>query len=196
MSTSAHERPCWQSKCAARDIANSLFQKWAIKGFFPAGERREPRTRTARRATAGRSPRRKAGRAASGVAVPLAFFCTLFFRHRKKSVSAPWDGQSLSAPESARQAPPRGFAYSKVVAYKLLAGGFPLAPCTPHRALWARGCSGEMRPGRGFTAARRQASRLAGLVRLPAAWPIQTAIRRRASWLAPPNPLAVLPYNE
>ena len=24
--------------------------------------------------------------------MPLAFFCTLFFRHRKKSVSAPWDG--------------------------------------------------------------------------------------------------------
>ena len=41
-----------------------------------------------------------------GVAVPLAFFCTLFFRHRKKSVSAPWDGQSQSAPESARQAHP------------------------------------------------------------------------------------------
>ena len=40
-----------------------------------------------------------------GVAVPLAFFCTLFFRHRKKSVNAPWDGQSQSAPESARQAP-------------------------------------------------------------------------------------------
>ena len=35
MSTSAHERQCWQSNCAARDIANSLFQKWAIKGFFP-----------------------------------------------------------------------------------------------------------------------------------------------------------------
>ena len=46
-----------------------------------------------------------------GVAVPLAFFCTLFFRHRKKSVSAPWDGKSQSAPESARQAPPgQGFA--------------------------------------------------------------------------------------
>ena len=43
-----------------------------------------------------------------GVAVPLAFFCTLFFRHRKKSVSAPWDGQSQSAPESARQSPPKG----------------------------------------------------------------------------------------
>ena len=41
-----------------------------------------------------------------GVAVPLAFFCTLFFRHRKKSVSAPWDGQSLFAPESACQSPP------------------------------------------------------------------------------------------
>ena len=46
-----------------------------------------------------------------GVAVPLAFFCTLFFRHRKKSVSAPWDGQSQLAPESARQPPSwRGFA--------------------------------------------------------------------------------------
>ena len=40
------------------------------------------------------------------VAVPLAFFCTLFFRHRKKSVSAPWDGKSQFAPESARQTPP------------------------------------------------------------------------------------------
>ena len=38
--------------------------------------------------------------------MPLAFFCTLFFRYRKKSVSAPWDGQSPSAPESARHSPP------------------------------------------------------------------------------------------
>ena len=43
------------------------------------------------------------------------------------------------APESARQAPPRGFAYSKVVAYKLLAGGFPLAPCTPSGSRRAHG---------------------------------------------------------
>ena len=50
------------------------------------------------------------------VAVPLAFFCTLFFRPRKKSVSAPWDGKSQLAPESARQAPPGGLAYGKVVA--------------------------------------------------------------------------------
>ena len=41
-----------------------------------------------------------------------------------------------------------------------------------------------MRLGRGFTAARRQASRLAGLVRLPVGWPIQTAIRRQALRLA------------
>ena len=55
--------------------------------------------------------------------MPLAFFCTLFFRHRKKSVSAPWDGQSLSAPESARQAPPGAgdCACGRT-------GGFPLAP--------------------------------------------------------------------
>ena len=43
--------------------------------------------------------------------MPLAFFCTLFFRHRKKSVSAPWDDKSQSAPESARHSPPgQGFA--------------------------------------------------------------------------------------
>ena len=41
-----------------------------------------------------------------------------------------------------------------------------------------------MRFGLGFTAVARQVPRLAGLVRLPDKWPIQTAIRRRASWLA------------
>ena len=49
-----------------------------------------------------------------GVAVPLAFFCTLFFRHRKKSVSAPWDGKSQSAPESARHSPPGEFLAAKL----------------------------------------------------------------------------------
>ena len=60
-----------------------------------------------------------------GVAVPLAFFCTLFFRHRKKSVSAPWDGQSQSAPELARQAPPKGNFLRQSCCLMLLAGGFP-----------------------------------------------------------------------
>ena len=41
-----------------------------------------------------------------------------------------------------------------------------------------------MRLGRGITAARRQASRLAGLVRLPVCCRVKTAIRRQASWLA------------
>ena len=66
-----------------------------------------------------------------GVAVPLAFFCTLFFRHRKKSVSAPWDGQSQSAPESARQAPPKGNFLGRGFSLRSKQGGFPLAPCTP-----------------------------------------------------------------
>ena len=63
--------------------------------------------------------------------MPLAFFCTLFFRHRKKSVSAPWDGQSQFAPESARQAPPREFAYGKVVSCHASRGAFRSPPCTP-----------------------------------------------------------------
>ena len=71
--------------------------------------------------------------------MPLAFFCTLFFRHRKKSVSAPWDDQSQSAPESARQSPP-----GAGVCACGRTGGFPLAPSplriatrsdrAPHRA--------------------------------------------------------------
>ena len=34
MSTSAHKRRCYLANNSARDIANSLFQKWAVKGFF------------------------------------------------------------------------------------------------------------------------------------------------------------------
>ena len=68
-----------------------------------------------------------------GVAVPLAFFCTLFFRHRKKSVSAPWDGKSLSAPESARQAPPKGNFLGRGFSLRSKQGGFPLAPLHPLR---------------------------------------------------------------
>ena len=48
---------------SARDIANSLFQKWAIKGFFPAGERSELSRREAwPQWGLGRSPKRPAGR--------------------------------------------------------------------------------------------------------------------------------------
>ena len=62
-------------------------------------------------------------------------------------------------------------------------------PFTPHRAHRARGCSGDMQLDCKATAARRQASRLADLVCFPVWRPIQTAIRRWASWLAPPHPL-------
>ena len=62
-----------------------------------------------------------------------------------------------------------------------LAGGDPLHLTPRHRA---RGCSGDMQLGQGFTAVARQVPRLAGLVRLPAGWQVHTAIRRQASWLA------------
>ena len=68
-----------------------------------------------------------------GVAVPLAFFCTLFFRHRKKSVSAPWEGKSHSAPESASHSPPWGIAYAKVVVYRCNAGWLSARPPAPLR---------------------------------------------------------------
>ena len=54
-------------------------------------------------------------------------------------------------------------------ASRLAAGGVPLHP-TPRP--WGAGVLEGKRLGCGVTAARRQASRLAGLVRLPAAWPM------------------------
>ena len=142
MSTSAHERRCYLSNNAARDIANSLFQKWAVKGFFPAGERSEPRSRTApegslptergqtvpalrpeldapnkfgasnRSAPADRSPRRIAGRAAR-VAVPRAFFGT-FFRFERK-YCPPRGGSPTARAGVGASFPQLGFPYGRVV---------------------------------------------------------------------------------
>ena len=58
------------------------------------------------------------------VAVPLAFFCTLFFRHRKKSVSAPWDSKSHSRAGVGASCPRQGFAYGKVGVYRHKHGAF------------------------------------------------------------------------
>ena len=61
--------------------------------------------------------------AASGVAVPLAFFCTLFFRHRKKSVSAPRNGKFHSRAVVGASIPVRDNGYASAGAPK----GFSLA---------------------------------------------------------------------
>ena len=83
-------------------------------------------------ATAGRSPRRAAGRAASGVAVPLAFFCTLFFRHRKKSVSAP--GTASPNSRRSRRANPhrgRGMRLRAHWGFRGKQSARPALPCVP-----------------------------------------------------------------
>ena len=59
-----------------------------------------------------------------GVAVPLAFFCTLFFRHRKKSVNAPWDGKSLSRAAVGASGPGKG-VLTAILGTSSQAGGFP-----------------------------------------------------------------------
>ena len=125
MSTSAHERRCYLSNNAARDIANSLFQKWAIKGFFPAGERSEPRSRTARRAPADRSPRRIATWAASGVAVPPAFFGT-FFRAERKYCPSRGGSPSVRARVGA-SIPAKKFPYCIAIVYSVLQMTFHVA---------------------------------------------------------------------
>ena len=139
MSTSAHERKCCQFNHAARDIANSLFQKWAIKGFFPAGEQSEPRQRTARRAPAGRSPRRAAGRAASGVAVPPAFFGP-FFRFDRKDFSP--RGRQPHHPRRSRRVSPRwGLPPAK---WTYIGTSMRLSSEQPSRDSHCRACSPEL----------------------------------------------------
>ena len=70
-----------------------------------------------------------------GVAVPLAFFCTLFFRHRKKSVSAPWDGKSHSRAGVGASGPHKGNFHGKIVASRCLHGAFrrPMHPFGPSK---------------------------------------------------------------
>ena len=52
-----------------------------------------------------------------------------FFRHRKKKCERPMDGQSQSAPESARQSPKAHLLTAKVVAYRCKQG-LSARPCT------------------------------------------------------------------
>ena len=80
---------------------------------------------------ADRSPRRIATWAASGVAVPLAFFCTLFFRHRKKSVSAPWDGKFHSRAVVGASGLLTGNCFRQSCRVMPLAGGLSARPLHP-----------------------------------------------------------------
>ena len=96
--------------------------KWAVEAFFPAGERSEPRSRTARRAPADRSPRRIATWAASGVAVPLAFFGT-FFRFERK-YCPPRGGSPTVRAVVGASGPHKGNFHGKIVASRCLHGAF------------------------------------------------------------------------
>ena len=69
--------------------------------------------------------------AAFGVAVPLAFFCTLFFRHRKKSVSAPWNGKFHSRAVVGASGLLTGNCFRQSCCVMPLAGGLSARPLHP-----------------------------------------------------------------
>ena len=79
--------------------------------------------------------------AAFGVAVPLTFFCTLFFRHRKKSVSAPWAGKFHSRAVVGASGLLTGNCLRQSCRVMPLAGGFPLVPCTSSVRLPKQNCT-------------------------------------------------------
>ena len=69
--------------------------------------------------------------AAFGVAVPLAFLCTLFFRHRKKSVSAPWNGKFQSRAVVGASGLLTGNCFRQSCRVMPLAGGLSARPLHP-----------------------------------------------------------------
>ena len=128
-----------KEKCAKESQRHGDSGKKASTAHFDGGKRRAPSAHDSMRNLANSAARDIASPAAKmgsrslfpGVAVPLAFFCTLFFRHRKKSVSAPWDGQSQSAPESARQAPTKGELLTAKVLPMMQCRGLSARPLHP-----------------------------------------------------------------
>ena len=71
--------------------------------------------------------------------MPLAFFCTLFFRHRKKSVSAPYGCKPFPRAGVGASAPAGEICLRQSYRLSLQAGGFPRGkqsarfalPCAP-----------------------------------------------------------------
>ena len=135
MSTSAHERKCWQSECAARDIANSLFQKWAVKGFFRRVSaanrgRGQPRRGYRRpKPTAHSDVGRFRSRRAAG------FLLHTFLSPPKEKCERPIGLQALPSRRSRRVNPRRGQGYAPAGAPKGFPRGKqsarPALPCVP-----------------------------------------------------------------
>ncbi len=153
MSTSAHERMRYLANWSARDIANSLFQKWAIKGFFTESPCRvlslvlsfAPKESTtplgaAAPPSAPESARQALGRGSRMAKLAFLVACRgLSARHLSPSVrslkmeSALWNDNTQPAPESARQSRRQGTDFGKVAVSCRLQGAFR----SPPAPLWA-----------------------------------------------------------
>ena len=114
MSTSAHERRCYLANNSARDIANSLFQKWAIKGFFPAGERSEPRSRTAPKGLP-QTEARDAQRGGPSLESPCRTLSLVLSFASKESTIPRRGGSPTARAGVGASFPQLGFPYGRVV---------------------------------------------------------------------------------
>ena len=127
-----HERAtpvCESRPTSLRATLRAPPSKWAIKAFFPAGERSEPRSRTAPKGL----PQTEARDAQRG-GPPLESPCrllSLVLSFASKESTSPFGAEaSLFAPESARQSPGVGFLPAKLAhidAYSWLSAR-PLQP--------------------------------------------------------------------
>ena len=127
MSTSALERMGYLANWSARDIANSLFQKWAVKGFFRRVSvanrgRGQPRRGYRRpKPTAHSDVGRLRSRRAAG------FLLHTFLSPTKEKCERPIGLQALLPRRSRRVSPHLGQGYAPADAPK----GFPLALWKP-----------------------------------------------------------------
>ena len=126
MSTSAHKRRCYLANNSARDIANSLFQKWAVKGFFrrvSAANRGRGQPRRGYR-----RPKPTAHSDVGRLRSRRAACFLWYFLSRRKKVLSPSGRQPHLSRRSRRVIPPTGISYNKVGVCRCMQGAFRSPP--------------------------------------------------------------------
>ena len=103
--------------------------KWAIKAFFPAGERSEPRSRTAPKGLP-QTEARDAQRGGPPLESPCRQLSLVLSFASKESTSPPRCG-SPTVRAGVGASGPRQELLSAKLPYNAACRGFPLAPCTP-----------------------------------------------------------------
>ena len=156
-------RACESYPTSLRATLRAPPSKWAIKAFFPAGERSEPRSRTAPKGLP-QTEARDAQRGGPPLESPCRQLSLVLSFASKESTSPLGAAAPPSAPESARQAPGRN-CFRQSCLIMPLAGAFRSPPAPPRFV-----CQSEFTTPRDCTCTPRRSRRVNSRIRkLPTA---------------------------